>query len=536
VHDRFTYYIMFKPQTDKPQDAIWVPVAKAKWSWNATAVHGDVKWSLGKSPEMKPDIDMKTVEFPLYQSNACENEWQQISSAISREQYSGMGDELEQTAEFDQFGEVSESEGYPGPLMETLIPEETSGQELEYQTDNAVYEDREDAVDPFPRQGYVLGLEMTNQAFINCASVVESDPDTSPMCGAVADLTGDPELPAFYANNPLDMVYVGSLAKVYALYVAFELRRRVQQQAKEMIKIGISTAAPGWEREVFAALAKAWKPKLKAAFPRLPEDMPKFADIFVLSPTGEAAFSQNNPPLTDSELDSWPPNSDPKKPPVSPEYKKPPGKFFDWMRLMLRWSNNEAASKCIRALSYPYINSVLGATGFFDQKTKVGLWLSGDYLGNDWLRANAAGQPLSPRWARLQGRSVSNFAGTSFQVARLMVFIARNPEMVGLMTAASLPRSSHAGIGSYIRDGLEGATPPRAFTSIASKIGCGDEVPPPACGFSHDCAIVRIDRGADPAKTVRYAVVALGGHPDRARADLHKMVVRFHDCVVARHP
>jgi hypothetical protein len=31
-------------------------------------------------------------------------------------------------------------------------------------------------------------------------------------------------------------------------------------------------------------------------------------------------------------------------------------------------------------------------------------------------------------------------------------------------------------------------------------------------------------------------VVALGEHPGRARADLHKMVVRFHDCVVARHP
>jgi hypothetical protein len=383
------------------------------------------------------------------------------------------------------------------------------------------------AVEPFPREPYVLGLEMSNEKLLNCASGVESDTDTRSMCGAVADLTGDPALPAFYAHNPIDMVYVGSLAKVYALYVAFELRRRVQEQAKDMIKLGLSTATAGWERQVFAALAKAWKPKFKKEFPGLPEGMPSFADIFVLSPTGEAKFAQNDPPLTNDDLDFRPPNPKPGKPPISPEYKDPPGKFLDWMRLMLRWSNNDAASKCIRALSYPYINGLLTAAGFFNKKTRVGLWLSGDYANHDWLKLNAAGQPLSPRWARLQGRRLTNFAGTAFEVARLMMFIARSPEMVSLMTGAQ-------GIGSYVRGALAGATPPRPFSGIASKIGCGDERSP--CGFSHDCAIVRINRGADPARTIRYVVVALGSDPDKARADLRNMVVRFHDCVIARHP
>jgi hypothetical protein len=385
------------------------------------------------------------------------------------------------------------------------------------------------AVDPFPRQAYVFGLEMSNERFNSCASGVGSDPDTSPLCGAIVDLTGDPELPAFHSHNPLDMLYVASVVKIYPLFVAFELRRRVQEQAKDMIKIGLSTATAGWELQVFAELKKKWKPKLNAAFPGLPEGMPKFSEIFVLSPTGDVKFAENDPPVTDADLDSWPPNPTPGRPPISPEFKTPPGKFRDWMRLMLRWSNNEAASKCIRALSYPYINGMLGAAGFFNKKSKVGLWLSGDYLGNDWLKADGAGQPLSPRWARLQRRKVTNFAGNAFQVARLMTFIARRPEMISLMTGA-------AGIGSYIRNGLVGATPPRAFTAIASKIGCGDEVPPPACGFSHDCAIVRIDRAGGSARTMRYVVVALGGHPNQARADLHKMVVRFHDCVVARHP
>lgn len=73
---------------------------------------------------------------------------------------------------------------------------------------------------------------MTNQSFITCAGAVENDPVTKPMCGAVADVTGDPELPVFYAHNPIDMLFVASLAKIYPMYVAFELRKRVEEQAR----------------------------------------------------------------------------------------------------------------------------------------------------------------------------------------------------------------------------------------------------------------------------------------------------------------
>jgi hypothetical protein len=71
------------------------------------------------------------------------------------------------------------------------------------------------------------------------------------------------------------------------------------------------------------------------------------------------------------------------------------------MRLMLRWWNNSAAGKSIRALSYPYMNGALAAAGFFDPLAKSGLWISGDYRGNDWLPADRAGTPLSRRWAGL---------------------------------------------------------------------------------------------------------------------------------------
>ena len=594
VNKQFTYYLMFKPSIpgQKGSEAIWVPIAKATWFWKATATKQGDKWVFSAA-EMEPRIELTTVEFPEYQSNIDfpRNEWKEIPPDPSKEQYAGQGDdiglyrpagELEQTEEIDEFADkLFESEEYPEPQHQEAEPlprseaedaedyepsaaERPFGLGEEQAEDFTGVDDEEDesqvldelgaleaespflqevesgierglferqvgggtsAVDPFPRHAYRLGLEMTNQELSKCAGAVENDADLSPMCGAVVDLTGNPELPAFYANNPVDMLYVGSLAKIYPMYVAFELRRRVQEQAKDMIKLGLSTSTARWERQVFAALEKAWKPKLRAKFPKLPQDFPKLADIFVLSPTGDVRFAENDPPLTDADLDFRPPNPTPGRPRISPEFKNPPGKFHDWMRLMLRWSNNKAASKCIRALTYPYINGVLAAAGFFDPSTKTGLWMSGDYQDRDWLPDNGAGQRLSPRWARLQGRPASNFTGTAFQVARLMTLLAQgrlidpasSTAMITILTGAN-------GIGSYIKGGLPVAL--RPVSSIKSKIGFGND------SFSHDCAIVH----PDPARTIRYVVVALGGHPNRAKADLRKMVVRFHGCVVARHP
>jgi hypothetical protein len=90
--------------------------------------------------------------------------------------------------------------------------------------------------------------------------------------------------------------------------------------------------------------------------------------------------------------------------------------------------------------------------------------------------------------------------------------------------------ATDGGIGSYIRHALTHATPPRPFTSIRSKIGFGND------RFSHDCAVVRVARGADPAHDLKYVSVVLGSPPARARRDLEKLAVQFHDCITARYP
>jgi hypothetical protein len=374
------------------------------------------------------------------------------------------------------------------------------------------------AIDPFPT-AISISFDATNSALNSCANTAATDPSVSDLCGVVVDLTSAPAIPPYAGHNDTDMLYVGSLAKLYPMYVAFELRRRVEMQTKKMISSGLQTATAGWQTNVFNAIKKAWQPKLDSAFPSLPKGFPDLPGIFVLSPTGDVSFAEQNPPLTDAQLDAI------------GEFGAPQGKYRDWMRLMLRWSNNTAASKCILPLSYPYINGVLTSAGFFDGSK--GLWLSGDYLGHDWQSgpANPAGQQLSLRWAKSQNRSKSNFTGTAFQVARFLTLLTQgklvdSPSSVDMMSIMN----GVNGIGSYIAAALRSAAPPRAFTSLASKIGFGND------SFSHDCGIVTVDRSGGPSRRIRYISVILGSPPAKSRSDLSKLQIGYNDCIVARHP
>jgi hypothetical protein len=367
-------------------------------------------------------------------------------------------------------------------------------------------------VSPFPPP-VVLAREMGNMTFISCIDVASQPADVYDLCGAVVDLTGDLALPPYAGHNDTDMLYVGSLAKIYPMYAAFVLRRRVTTQAKSMIADGLLTATAGWQDKVFAELKKAWQPQLDAAFLGLPSGFPNLAQIFTLSPDGEAQFTENDPPLSDAEIAA------------AGAENNPPGKFRDWMRSMLGWSNLKGASKCIRALSYPYINGVLGSAGFFDKPTKTGLWISGDFDGHDWLPNDQAGQRLTPRWQQLPKHPVSNFTGTALQVARFMALLGQGT----LVDSASSAEMINILGTPFIDGGLTNATPPRPFTSANGKVGIGTWD-----SRFHDCAVVGVERDADPTRTIRYAVVVLGS-PNNA-AKLKKLEVAYHDCIVARHP
>ena len=345
-------------------------------------------------------------------------------------------------------------------------------------------------VAPFP-PAIVLSRDMFDTGVIDCVEAAFQPADLVGLCGGLVDLTGDPTLPPYAGHNDTDMLFVGSLAKTYAMYVAFELRRRVTQHAKDEIKLGISpTTAPGVAK-IFADLKTTWQPQLDHAF-ALPHGFPDLAQIFTLDPDGQARFTLADPPIDIFQIG---------------EFGKVPAeaKFLDWMKLMMGFSNDEAAGNCIRALSFPYINGVLGSAGFFDKTTSKGLWLSGDYGIHDWIPdapgqpPNQAGQPLTNRWALSQGRTKSNFTGTVFQLCRLFSALAQG----ALVDSGSSAEMIDDIMGvPFMRKALADAHPKRSVTTIHGKVGIGDEKPHHSL---HDGAIVTLDR---PGKsTLQFVTV-----------------------------
>jgi hypothetical protein len=556
VNDQFTYYIMFKPDTDNPQDAIWVPVAKAKWFWKATADQRDKNWSLRKAPKMEPKIDTATVDFPLYQSNASENEWQEASPASSHEQFAreeAAAQELERGTREETFGPdeefaqawTTESPGYesgegppaydmPGQEAWPSLALERNLFERQVSSGGGVAPWAA-GIDAFPATP-TLAFHVNEPGMLAAFAPVTTS-TVNHLCAALVDLTGNPATPPYAGLNDEEMVFAGSMVKVCAMYAAFALRFQVQAFVDAAAANGAPVVPPGITDEI----EKAWKPKLQAKFPTLPAQsfgnkqditFPKLDKIFTFLPNGKVDFARTAPAMTNADLDR------------AGELGVPKGRFHDWMRLMLRWSNNTAASYCILALGYFYINGALAQAGFFDSATGNGLWLSADYAKHDWVKtlaeknANAAGQPLTPRWATAQRTSSgprwqSNVTATAAQTARFMTLMAQeklvdataSQEMRTLMQSAieCVPHAK-CGIGSYVKDALDGAG--RGFTALAAKKGYGDD------SFSHECAIV--ERTVD-GKHLRYVVVGLGSAPSRKRRDLSALFVRLDDAIVTRN-
>jgi monoamine oxidase len=390
-------------------------------------------------------------------------------------------------------------------------------------------------IDPFPAAPTVAFDFSDDRMMKAFAPVTVSS--VMPLCTALVDLTGDPVTPPYAGLYDKEMIFAGSLPKICAMYAAFALRVRVQAFVDAAAANGASVTPPG----IISEIEKAWKPKLRALFPDRPaksfgnnQDVtfPKLGQILTFSPDGKVDFKRATPSLTDARIDRIGGSGAPE------------GMFHDWMRSMLRWSNNAAASKCILALGYFYLNGALARAGLFDAATGKGLWLSADYKSHDWVKtqtdrqANAAGQLLTPRWATAQRRRRSNITATAAQVARFMTLLALDKLIPATDDSApakavataihgdmrALMKADAGGLGSDANDALRRVG--RAPTLVIAKFGRGDD------GFNHECAI--IERTV-AGKSLRYVAIGLGSAPKREHQDLFDLFVLLDETVVTRN-
>jgi len=186
---------------------------------------------------------------------------------------------------------------------------------------------------------------------------------------ALVDLR-NPASPAYGGNDKHDKtVFAASLAKVGAMFAAFELKKRVSEALKP---VPVTTSLP----MVLKALEKVWQAKLDATKPASPaafKGFPKLTQIFdirVVAGVWKVDFTSRG------SIASLGTNTQAEHAPFS----KIEGKFGfkELLELMVSFSSDEASARCITMLSYEYIHGALVTAGMYETG-KGGLWLGASY-------------------------------------------------------------------------------------------------------------------------------------------------------------
>jgi hypothetical protein len=249
--------------------------------------------------------------------------------------------------------------------------------------------------------------------------------------------------------------YSASLVKIAAMFAAFRLRENVRAAA--------ATSKAKDSDELFAQITADWKPIVERSVPGGRRDFPQLDRIFSAG-GGAGGFS--------IDFD---------------------GRFRDSMADMIGPSDNAAASRCILALGYQYIQGALAAEGLYTSD-KGGLWLAGDYSSG----RDGTPEPKSRKHQAASAAAVARFL-TLLETNRLVSADACS-EMRSLMTNDYMIRFLDA-------DG-------RTTSSHYGKLGIGGK----SSGYSrHDCAV--IERSI-AGKTIRYAAIMLGAKNFDVLADL----------------
>lgn len=304
---------------------------------------------------------------------------------------------------------------------------------------------------------------------------------------ALVDLSRNPRI-GYAGWNDTRQIYVASLAKIGAMFAAFQLRQSVRAAAK---LVSVPDSA-----KVFDAIAADWTPGVSSRTKGRPADFPRLARIFSISGSqGNWAIdfidSQKNWEEITKIGDSLP---------------KGLG-FRDRMKLMIANSNNQAAASCIDDIGFQYLNGALAAAGFFNAGAGGGgLWIALDYGGHWWGKAAGGG------WA--QGATAAAVAGLLALLATdRLVDADASKEMREMMSF-----KGHYGSWFVGRLAKAGRGPSRAF----GKIGLD--------GTLDDCVVVerpvKID---DHMKTLRYAAVGLGASSQEA---IEALIIKLDDAMV----
>jgi hypothetical protein len=350
---------------------------------------------------------------------------------------------------------------------------------------------------------YDPGFVNAEAAFANCIKVPDS------LTLALVDVT-DPAAPVFAGIRAEDTVFIASMAKIAALYAAFELRKRLQDAISG---VPVTTPVPA----LIAQVKKTWQPLIDA---KKPKDAAAFAgfpnltDIFDITPSGASwsvTFTTKGDinTLADKESAQWPLLN---------------GKFGfkELLFLMASFSNNDAAARCITTLSYEYINAALVMAGLYENG-KGGLWLAAPYphkpgaalTENLWMQEPLNKDPNTTR----------RFQVSSAKAAAAMFTLLAQRKLVDATSSDEMLDFLRAGTNDFVQNALVDAS--RDVNLIRTKIGVIDKL-----YWSQTSLVERnlIDHG----KPIRYVISILN---NKAPFLLTRGTIESIDqCILSRHP
>jgi hypothetical protein len=336
---------------------------------------------------------------------------------------------------------------------------------------------------------------------------------------AVVDVT-DPAAPVYAGIRDNKAVFAASMAKAAALYAAFELRGGIRRALKD-----IPTNVP--VADVFTAIQKKWQPLLDVNNPadsRAFKGFPRLKDIFDVAPnatgtgwTVEFKTSGTIGNLSDPENDTF------------AAIEAGGFGFKELLELMGRYSNDEAAARCITTLSYEYIHSALIASGLY-REVDGGFWLGAPYAaapsgtsGADERNKLWMPEPLNndPNTSRRFQVASAKAAATMFTLLAQGALVDSDSSNNGMLPFLD-PKTSDFVKTALVNDG-------RAVVSVHTKIG--------VIKNSYWCQTSLVERKLKDAtthKTIRYVVSIMN---NKAPFRLDKTVVGpIDDCILARHP
>ena len=371
---------------------------------------------------------------------------------------------------------------------------------------------------PKPNPGFT-----NDPAFVTCLTAALPGPPAD-LRVALVDMT-DPAAAVYAGVNDEKTVFAASQGKAAALFAAFELRERVRDALTT-----VPTTAP--LGAVLRNIQTAWQPQLDSlkprnsaafrSFPRLNE----IFDIRVVAGKWSVEFkSRGSIASLGSDAQA-----------IGAGFSRIEKRFgfHELLELMARFSNDEAAARCIAALGYEYINAALVSAGLYEDGTG-GMWLGAPYPHG---LAAVSGDPSRDRlWMQEPTNQNSNISrrfqvGSPKSFATMFTLLARAKLVTPSSTtaAADEPNARILALldpktADFIRDALTDAG--RGVTSARSKIGL--------IVHKYACEASLIERTkVVHGMRVRYVVVIMNDvAPFHLGADLLKGI---DDCVLARHP